>query len=100
MTRAGTETTPPDFDPLDPAVTGDPHREFARLRATCPVARGDRWSGFWALLRYDDIVRAVTAPATFSSADGIVIPRNPVAGRRAPMHYDPPEHTRYRRALN
>ncbi len=98
MTRA--ETKQADFDPLDPDVTDDPHRAFARLRGTCPVARSERWNGFWALLRYDDITRAVTAPATFSSTDGIVVPRNPVAGRRAPMHYDPPEHTRYRRALN
>jgi cytochrome P450 len=98
MNRA--EAAQADFDPLDPAVIEDPHRAFAGLRGTCPVARSERWNGFWALLRYDDITRAVTAPATFSSADGIVVPRNPVAGRRAPMHYDPPEHTRYRRALN
>jgi cytochrome P450 len=28
------------------------------------------------------------------------VPRNPVSGRRAPLHFDPPEHPRYRRPLN
>jgi cytochrome P450 len=101
MSRAGTDARDTaDFDPLDVDLIRDPHREYARLRQSCPVARGGRWGGFWALLSYEDVVRASTQPDTFSSADGIVIPRNPVAGRRAPMHYDPPEHTRYRRALN
>jgi cytochrome P450 len=89
-----------DFDPLDPRVVRDPHAVYAELRLTCPVARGGRWGGFWALLRYADVVTASAAPTTFSSAEGIVIPRNPVSGRRAPMHYDPPEHTAHRRPLN
>jgi cytochrome P450 len=101
MTRAGTDAShAADFDPLDLEMIGDPHPGYARLRQSCPLARGGRWGGFWALLSYDAAVWASTRPDTFSSADGIVIPRNPVAGRRAPMHYDPPEHTRYRRALN
>jgi cytochrome P450 len=31
---------------------------------------------------------------------GVVVPSNPVSGRRAPLHFDPPEHPRYRRPLN
>lgn len=89
-----------DFDPLDPQLVADPHTAFSDLRRRCPVARGRRWGGFWALLAYDDVIDASRRPKVFSSADGIVIPRNPVSGRRAPMHFDPPEHTRYRRALN
>lgn len=89
-----------DFDPLDRASVRDPHAVYARLRADCPVARAERWGGFWALTRYADVVRASTAPHTFSSSAGVVIPLNPLAGRRLPMHYDPPEHTAYRRVLN
>ena len=37
---------------------------------------------------------------TFTSEHGIVVPSNPVSGRRAPLHFDPPEHPRYRRPLN
>ncbi len=90
---------PADFDPLAEDFVADPHATWARLRAACPVARGARWD-FWALTRYDDIVAASSRPADFSSAQGIVVPKNPVSGRRAPLHFDPPEHPRYRRPLN
>ncbi len=89
----------PDFDPLAADFACDPHATWARLRETCPVARGGRWD-FWALTRYEDIVAASSRPAEFTSAFGIVIPPNPVSGRRAPLHFDPPEHARYRRPLN
>jgi cytochrome P450 len=89
----------PDFDPLADDFARDPHATWARLRETCPVARGARW-GFWALTRYDDVVAASSRPAEFTSSLGIVVPPNPVSGRRAPLHFDPPEHARYRRPLN
>ncbi len=89
----------PDFDPLDGGFARDPHAVWARLRAECPVARGARWD-FWALTRYDDVVAASSRPGTFTSSEGIVVPANPVSGRRAPLHFDPPEHARYRRPLN
>jgi cytochrome P450 len=88
-----------DFDPLDEDFARDPHAVWARLRAECPVAHGARW-GFWALTRYDDIVAASSRPGDFTSSEGIVVPANPVSGRRAPLHFDPPEHARYRRPLN
>jgi cytochrome P450 len=89
----------PDFDPLAEEFVRDPHATWARLRAECPVARGARWD-FWALTRYDDVVAASSRPGDFTSSLGIVVPRNPVSGRRAPLHFDPPEHPRYRRPLN
>jgi cytochrome P450 len=89
----------PDFDPLADDFARDPHATWARLREECPVARGARW-GFWALTRYDDVVAASSRPADFTSSLGIVVPPNPVSGRRAPLHFDPPEHARYRRPLN
>lgn len=89
----------PDFDPLAPEFARDPHATWAGLREDCPVARGAHWD-FWALTRYDDIVAASSRPTKFTSSEGIVVPRNPVSGRRAPLHFDPPEHARYRRPLN
>lgn len=88
------------FDPLSADLARAPHEVYAQLRERCPVARSDRWEGFVVLTRYADVVKAATKPALFSSTEGIVVPRNPVSGRRAPMHFDPPEHTRYRRAMN
>ncbi|MFZ1994300.1 MAG: cytochrome P450 [Solirubrobacteraceae bacterium] len=96
MTAAPDE---PDFDPLDDAFVRDPHPTWERLRGSCPVARGARWD-FWALTRYDDIKEVSRRPKVFTSAHGITVPRNPVSGRRAPLHFDPPEHPLYRRPLN
>ncbi|WP_431878635.1 cytochrome P450 [Amycolatopsis sacchari] len=88
-----------DFDPLDPSFVADPHPRYAALRERCPVAHSERWD-FFVLTTYDDIVAAATNPRLFSSEQGITVPPNEVSGRRAPMHFDPPEHTRFRRAMN
>lgn len=89
----------PDFDPLDEDFARNPHPVWAELRERCPVARGARWD-FWALTKYQDVKLASRRPALFTSSGGITVPRNPVSGRRAPLHFDPPEHPRYRRPLN
>jgi cytochrome P450 len=100
MAHAGSSSvSAPDFDPLADDFVRDPHATWARLRLECPVARGARWD-FWALTRYDDVVAASSRPGDFTSSLGIVVPKNPVSGRRAPLHFDPPEHPRYRRPLN
>jgi cytochrome P450 len=88
-----------DFDPLDPEFSENPHPTWKRLRQSAPVARGARWN-FWALTRYDDVKRVSRQPKQFTSSQGITVPANPVSGRRAPLHYDPPEHPLYRRPLN
>ena len=97
--REGCAVVAADFDPLADEFARDPHAVWARLRGECPVARGARWD-FWALTRYDDVVAASSRPGDFTSSLGIVVPKNPVSGRRAPLHFDPPEHPRYRRPLN
>ena len=89
-----------DFDPTAPECVADPHVMYRRLRAECPVAHSEAYGGFWTLSRWDDIERVVTTPEGFSSAHGIIVPRNPASGRRPPMHYDPPEHTAFRKAIN
>ena len=99
LTAARAVVTPPTSTRSPTTSSRDPHATWARLRAECPVARGARWD-FWALTRYDDIVAASSRPADFTSSLGIVVPKNPVSGRRAPLHFDPPEHPRYRRPLN
>jgi cytochrome P450 len=104
--RPAAETVEPasngrgDFDPLSDELASRPHEVYAELRARCPVAHSGRWGGFTVLTRYRDVVKAATQPRVFTSTEGIVVPKNPVSGRRAPMHFDPPEHTLYRRAMN
>jgi cytochrome P450 len=89
-----------DFDPDDPAGLADPEGLYGQLRQRCPVAHSVSYGGFWAVTRYRDVQLVMRDPATFSSAQGIVIPRNPASGRRPPLHYDPPEHTAYRRVIS
>jgi cytochrome P450 len=89
-----------EFDPTTDEARRDPHALYRDLRARCPVAHSDAWGGFWTVTRRADIERVVTDPEVFSSRFGIIVPRNPASGRRPPLHYDPPEHTRFRRAIN
>jgi cytochrome P450 len=99
MTSEATRQTPPDFDALDPIFTVDPHREYARLRQQCPVARTETFGGYWLLTRYDDVRDAARNAEVFSSRDSIVIPDvgNPVPF--LPIQLDPPEHAQYRKPL-
>jgi cytochrome P450 len=95
-----TDIRAPDFDPLQPEAFDTFHAEFARLRAECPVAHSDAWNGFWAVLRYDDVVAVAGDPERFTTTVQNVVPKIAFTGRRPPLHLDPPEHTPYRRALN
>jgi cytochrome P450 len=89
-----------DFDPREPETFESFHREFAGLRSSCPVARSDAWNGFWALVRYEEVLAAAGDPELFTTTVQNVVPRLAFTGRRPPLHLDPPEHTPYRRALN
>ncbi len=88
-----------DFDPHRSESFDSFHAEFAELRGRCPVAHSTAWNGFWALLRYDDVV-SVLGDSTYSTAVQNVVPKLAFTGRRPPLHLDPPEHTPYRQALN
>ena len=67
----------------DHFVVGQPFDLFARLRAEAPVAwqhEGSQGQGFWALTRYDDVLKVDGDPQTFSSQKGGIL-----------MAYGPPE---------
>jgi len=97
----------PAVDLLDAAAFdgGQPHETFAWLRDNDPV----RWHpepggpGFWAVTRYEDVKLVGRDPATFSSAEGIMIPDaagvtgQGDGGPRMMLSMDPPDHTHYRR---
>jgi cytochrome P450 len=94
------ERPPADFDALAPETFDSTHELYAELRPRCPVARSDAWGGFWAMLRYEDVSRAAADAKTFTTTVQNVVPKVAFTGRRPPLHFDPPEHTPYRRALN
>lgn len=100
MSDAATGCPFQDFDALAPETFDSAWAEYARLQHDCPVAHSDAWGGFWALLRYRDVVSAAADYRTFTTTVQNVVPKVAFTGRRPPLHLDPPEHTPYRRALN
>jgi cytochrome P450 len=83
---------------FEPDVADDPHPTYARMRAACPVARGDLGGAPVAFLtRYEDVQSALRHPDRFTSAAGnLHIGEQPLL----PLEVDPPLHTEYRRILN
>ncbi len=88
------------FDPLVGDEQVDPHVLYREMRSACPVARSERFGGFWALTRYADVVEVLTSPDTYITSVQNVVPAVAFTGRRPPLHLDPPEHAVYRRPLN
>jgi len=91
---------PDDFDPLAPETFTSAHALYKEMRQSCPVAHSNEWNGFWSLLRYHDVVAVLKDWENFTTTVQNVVPKVAFTGRRPPLHFDPPEHTVYRRVLN
>jgi cytochrome P450 family 109 len=89
------DTKPAGFDLFDnPAVADNPYPLFATLRASAPVAKMGPMS-LWAVSRYDDVLRILRDPQTFSSeVSADVLAGEPA--RPSMIFNDPPVHTRLR----
>lgn len=88
---------PPPFSFFDnPQMMGDPFPLFAMLRKSSPVIQ--LGEGFWGVFRYDDVLRVLRDPETFSS---MVDARSMRGEKRPPtiLFDDPPVHTRMRGLL-
>jgi cytochrome P450 len=84
----------PPLSLLDPAVGNDPYPFYAHLRREAPVGPLGVMD-LWGVARYDDVVRVLRDPATFSSVVGM----RRLAGEDLPpsmLFDDPPVHTRLR----
>ncbi len=90
-----TEAQAGRFDLFDnPAIADNPHPLFAALRANAPVVKMGPM-GLWAVSRYEDVLRVLRDPETFSSA----VSADVIAGAEARptmIFNDPPVHTRLR----
>lgn len=91
---------PGQIDALAPETFTSAHAEMAALRGQCPVARGDAYNGFWAVLGHREVTDILTRPSEFITSVQNVVPKVAFTGRRPPLHLDPPEHTPYRQVLN
>ena len=89
-----------DFDPRAAETFSSAHELYAEMRQRCPVAHSEAWNGFWALLRYADVVEVLSDYRRYTTSVQNVVPKLAFTGRRPPLHLDPPEHTSYRRVIN
>ncbi|MCU1429789.1 MAG: cytochrome [Actinomycetia bacterium] len=96
-----------DIDLLSPAsfAHGQPHDQFAWLRANDPVHwhREPGADGFWAITRYRDVKAVGRDPVTFSSTPTVMIPDNDAAfdigDHQMMLMADPPRHTALRKVV-
>ena len=86
-----------DLDPIPQATSDDPHEVYRALREEHPVHYvEDR--NLWILSRHEDVLAAIKAPETFSSASGVV-PSGFKPEQPTLIALDPPNHTNMRKAV-
>jgi cytochrome P450 len=91
-----------EFDPLSEEFFDDPYPTYRELRDHAPVYYSERY-GFYALSRYDDVLRAHRDPAVLSNAHGVRLwdLMNPeFVNRSSIIGMDEPEHPRQRKLVN
>ncbi|MCC3291421.1 cytochrome P450 [Arthrobacter sp. zg-Y1110] len=79
---------------------GSAHQDYAELRRSNPFPWSDDFGGFWSATTYEDIVRITQDDELFITSVQNVVPHVPRSSRRPPLHFDPPEHTAYREAID
>ena len=97
-TRTRDERTS-EWSPALEESFGSAHAEYAELRETNPFPWSEDFGGFWAATTYDDVAR-ITQDERFITSVQNVVPHVPRSSRRPPLHFDPPEHTAYREAID
>ncbi len=100
MTEATQKPVAPEAGPAPtfniPLFDGDPFPMFKMLRASQPVFKVGE--GFWGITKYDDVLRILRDPGTFSSQVGVA--GKPGESRPPTILFDdPPMHTRMRGLL-
>lgn len=78
-----------DWNPLDAKTLKDQRSAYDEMRECCPVAYSENMG--WSLFRHDDIARVLADPETYSNVSQFLA---------IPNGMDPPDHRRYREALD
>lgn len=89
-----------EWSPALDETFGSAHRDYAGLRRSNPFPWSDDFGGFWAATTYEDIARITQDDDLFITSVQNVVPHVPRSSRRPPLHFDPPEHTAYREAID
>jgi cytochrome P450 len=91
------KATPRETGPWS-CYTTSPQRSleiFEEARTQRPVAHSQEHNGFYLLLNYDDVKRAMADHKTFSSVPQVLrpmLPRKPIPA----LEMDPPQHGHWR----
>ncbi len=92
-----------DFDHADPSYNAHAHEVWAQLRAECPVAHTDRYTGAWLPVTHEHVSQIAYDTEHFTSRAVVVVPFKPFAeapiGNAPPISSDPPFHHEARRLL-
>ncbi len=88
------------YDPYDYVIDADPYPVWRRLRDEAPVYYNEKHD-FWALSRYDDVLRGLLDHESFVSSHGIMLEIITDEPYGIPMMImmDPPEHTKLRKLV-
>jgi cytochrome P450 len=89
-----------DYDHYDPAFALDPHADYAKLRAACPVAYTDNYGGFFVVSRFHDLNEVLHDAKAFSSWPADTPPTPGHTRALIPLEVDAPEHRRYRMIID
>jgi cytochrome P450 len=77
----------------------DPHLLYSKMRGLCPIARSERYGGFWIFSTYEDVLAAYEHPEIFSSFPNHIPTSLGHDRPMVPLEIDPPDHVRYRQIL-
>jgi cytochrome P450 len=90
------------YDPYDRDIDADPYPVYRRLREQAPLYYNERYD-FYAVSRFDDVLRGLTDRETYSSARGSVlefIKADIEMPAGVVIFEDPPRHTVHRGLLS
>ena len=88
------------FDHLSPQLGPRLYETMEHMRAHHPVARSEKYGGFWIVSTYEDVLHVAQDWQTFSSAHGVTVPFAPTPMPALPEMVDPPLHREYKRLIN
>ncbi len=89
------------FDHHDPSLTGDVlDTVYDELRQHGPITWSDAYGGFWMVNGCEDVRSIALDTTTYSSAQGVFVPRGEGQLLSVALEQDPPEHTWFRKLFN
>src|SRR5215213_1502248 len=88
-----------DFSHMTEEWASAPQEIWKSLRDSDSLGYSENFGGFHIAARYEDVCAITRDPEDFSNFPGSAIPHLEMPPM-PPVHFDPPEHTKYRQVMN